>query len=223
VTSPPSFFQRVGTEVPPSMPEPSPPPFFHCERGYGFRKLEQTDLPILSGLKAETWQDTHNATIANTEDQRDWFLRSQTDVNQPSSLFLSFVCGDDKVHGFYKIANINYINRSADVGWDLVPEARGHGLGTILVHEGAAFCFEMLNLRRLSAEILITNMMSQRCAQKAKFVVEGVKRQAVYARGEGFAENYVDSQMWGLLREDFNKSFAIAQTKIDRAKSGVRQ
>lgn len=192
----------------------NPPLFFRCADNLAFRKLCEADLPYLSELKAETWQKTHNATIANDVDQLNWFSSLSSDVNFPRTLFLSFVSiKQDKVYGFYKIANIDYINRTADVGWDLLKPARGLGIGKTLVRDGASFCFEVLNLRRLTAEILVNNKPSQKCAQKAGFVVEGLKRNSVYLRGVGNVEAYTSSQVWGLLRDDFELQAEL----IDRA------
>jgi RimJ/RimL family protein N-acetyltransferase len=190
------------------------PLLFRCSDTCAFRKLDELDLPYLTAIKAETWQDTHNATIANADNQRAWLLSLVSDVNMPKTLFLTFVqIKGKRVYGFYKITNIDYINRTADVGWDLVKSARGAGLGSVLVREGAAFCFEVLNLRRLTAEILTGNKASQRCAEKAGFIVEGVKRQAVYLRGVGTVEAYAGSQVWGLLRDEFE----LPAELIDRA------
>ena len=188
-----------------------------CDDSFGLRKLARQDVPILSELKAETWQNTHSGTIANEDDQNRWFDSMQTDVNQPDKLLLTFVQreGDRDVAGFFKLANIDYISRCADVGWDLVPEYRGMGIGKVLVQGGASFCFNFLNLRRLTAEILITNGASQKCAEASGFVVEGLKREAVYARKPYNRDNvtpasgshYVHSQVWGLLREEWKNPY----------------
>jgi RimJ/RimL family protein N-acetyltransferase len=184
------------------------PTLYSCRGGFGFRKLVRRDLPALSELKAETWSNTHTATIVNSEDQDRWFDSMQTDVNQPTKLFLTLTAAADsstEAIGFFKIANVDYINRTADVGWDLLAAYRGKGIGQVLVTGGASFCFNFLNLRRLTAEILATNVASQRRAESAGFVMEGVKREAVYVRIPykhgplSTGTSYVDSQIWGLL------------------------
>ena len=187
------------------------PTLFKCNESFGLRKLARGDVRLLSELKAETWGNTHTATIANKDDQERWFDSMQTDVNQPDKLFLTLVQREGKekdVVGFFKLANINYINRCADAGWDLMPDYRGMGIGKVLVKGGVSFSFGFLNLRRLTAEILVSNVASQKCALSAGFVEEGVKREAVFVRKEYDKNNltpasgihYVDSQVWGLLR-----------------------
>ena len=131
------------------------PTLYVCDENFGFRKLARGDLRLLSELKAETWGNTHTGTIVNEEDQDRWFDSMQTDVNQPDKLFLTMVQREGKekdVVGFFKLANIDYINRCADAGWDLMPDYRGMGIGKIIVKGGASFSFNFLNLRRLTAD-----------------------------------------------------------------------
>jgi|TARA_R110000824_G_scaffold82768_10_gene207483 RimJ/RimL family protein N-acetyltransferase len=191
------------------------PTLFACDKNFGFRKLRREDVPLLSELKAETWKNTHTGTIVNADDQDRWFDSMQTDHNQPDKLFLTLVQrkGKEKdVVGFYKIANVDWVSRCADVGWDLVPDYRGMGIGKVIVRGGASFCFNFLNLRRLTAEILVSNVASQNCAAAANFVIEGLKREAVYVRKEYDRNNvtpasggeYAHSQVWGLLRSEIN-------------------
>jgi len=172
------------------------------------RKLEEGDLPAITGLKRESWLSTHQITIVNSANQKQWLesLDSE-DVNAPQNLVMAaglFVdVGAKKtrgaIFGIYKIFNVDYISRTANVGWDVFENFRGDGRGKNLVKAGAAFCFDILNLHRLDAEILSNNVASLKCAQNAGFSKEGVRRQAVHKLGE-----YVDSVVFGLLSEERN-------------------
>ena len=162
-------------------------------KGLRFAKIEKRDLVDFHNLKEESWMMTHQKTIINTDDQQSWYDHMDNDPNCPKNLVLS-VRKAGTLIGCYKALRIDYISRSADVGWDLLKSYRGKGLGKDIVAGGANFCFDILNLRRLNAEILATNVPSQKCAEAAGFVLEGVKREAVH-KPEGF----VDSQFWGLL------------------------
>jgi RimJ/RimL family protein N-acetyltransferase len=101
--------------------------------------------------------------------------------------------------GIFKVFGIDYQNRTADTGWDIFEDHRGKGFGKKLVAAGAAFCFNILNLHRLNAEILSTNVASLRCAEAAGYVLEGTRRQAVHKEGK-----YVDSHILGILFSDAN-------------------
>lgn len=167
--------------------------------GLTFRKIEETDLQCLQELKEESWFGTHSVSFLNKEAQKKWFLSLDTHPIHPSNLVLAvdehFSFSNHITVGFFKVFNIHWVNRTADVGWDVRSKFRGHGYGSKIVRGGTALCFELLNLRRLNAEILVTNEPSRKCAEKAGFVLEGTKREAIEREGK-----LIDSQMWGLLK-----------------------
>lgn len=160
-----------------------------------FKKAELDDVMKFKSLKDESWMMTHQKSILNQSDQVSWFESFDKDPHCPKNLILSVLDPkENKLVGCYKILHIDYISRSADVGWDLLKDHRGKGLGKPIVAGGANFCFDILGLRRLNAEILDTNIPSQKCAEAAGFVLEGTKREAVH-KPDGF----VGSQIWGFL------------------------
>jgi RimJ/RimL family protein N-acetyltransferase len=167
-------------------------------------KLEEHDLRFLRDLKRDSWQSTHQVTLTSIEDQRQWFLSTlDHNIHSPRDLILMArtkvaLLSNTKV-GIFKIFGVDYVNSTADVGWDLFKEFRGKGLGKQLVNAGSAFCFDILALRRLTAEILDNNPASIKCAENAGFVLEGRKRQAVHRLG-----NYPDSLIYGSLVSDRN-------------------
>jgi RimJ/RimL family protein N-acetyltransferase len=167
-------------------------------RGVRLRKIEEADLEALLALKQESWPYTHRTTIANMADQRRWFEGLATDVHAPANLVL--IAGSEEISdfGIFKFFGVDYVNRSAAVGWDIFPAHRGRRLGLRLVAAGAAFAFEIFNLNRLAAEILEDNQRSLNCARAVGFVEEGRARQAVWKR-----DRHVDSLLFGLLRSDF--------------------
>lgn len=171
---------------------------YSCE-SISFRKLERSDLYSLWKLKQESWVNTHQITINSNDDQEKWFDSLDDNPHNPKNLIL-VASGFIEDFGIFKISNINYISRSADVGWDVYENCRGIGLGKKIVKAGSAFCFEVLNLRRLNAEILTTNIASQKCAKHAGYIQEGIKRDAVHK-----IDKYIDSLIYGLLSKEFEK------------------
>jgi RimJ/RimL family protein N-acetyltransferase len=171
-----------------------------------YRKLGREHLQKLLELKMESWSYTHNTTIANLDDQNRWFDSLDSDVHCPRNLVLtardapngqwsdSDVGQLNSIIGIFKIFNINYVNGSADVAWDVLKDFRHNGYGKRIVAGGVRFCVDVLNLRRLSAEILERNESSMKCAMAAGFKREGVKIKAVYKSGV-----YVDSIMLGYV------------------------
>lgn len=164
------------------------------------RKIEEEDLFFLQEIKNETWEHTHRVSFINTADQQNWFKSLNQHATNPRDLVLMASKEDnfrkDKF-GVFKIFDIDYVNRTAEVGWDVERSHRGKGLGKRLVKAGCRFCFDVLALRRLNAEILATNAPSLKCAEYAGFVQEGTKRMAVHKLG-----TFVDSIVLGLLASD---------------------
>jgi len=169
---------------------------FH-HSGLTLTKLQREDLSLLLALKSESWETTHHITIATMEDQVRWFESLDKDVHSPHNLVL-MACNDDLKIGIFKISNVDWVNRSADVAWDVFKSHRGNGFGKSLVAAGSDFCFRILNLWRLNCEILETNIASQKCAFSSGFKKEGVKKESVIKLG-----SYVDSGIYGLLVENF--------------------
>lgn len=149
------------------------------------RKLQRDDLPTLMELKQESWGTTHHVTIANMEDQERWFDSLDKNVHTPRNLML--MAYSPKVvspFGIYKISEIDWVNGSCFAAWDIFKEFRGKKLGKPIVTAGTAFCFLVLNLRRVECEILETNIASQKCAEAAGFQREGLKRESVAKLGK---------------------------------------
>lgn len=181
------------------------------------QKLEKIHLMQLLDLKGESWFGTHSVSFVNYESQEVWFNSlNKEDVICPRNLVLVASTEDpvtkiDGAFGVFKITNIHWVNRTADVAWDVFALARGKKLGKPLVRAGVAFCFEILNLRRLNAEILRPNVVSQKCAAAAGFVWEGQKREAVARQDRLF-----DSDVYGILeREWFEKNEATPNVLVD--------
>lgn len=169
--------------------------------GIRLEKLTREYLPRLLALKEESWFGTHNVSILNSEDQERWYAGLDNHPTSPRHLYLiAITYNNPNVHsevGVFKITHIDWPNGGADIGWDVFAFFRGKGFGKGIAAAGAAFAFEALGLRRLTAEILETNEISQRCAAHAGFVLEGRKREAVWKGGK-----YVDSLVYGALKAD---------------------
>lgn len=163
------------------------------------RKLREDDLNLLFALKSESWGSTHRISILTMEDQVRWYKSLDPDVHCPKNLVLvaSPVKSGERI-GIFKIFNIDWVSRTADVAWDVFKSYRKKGYGKKLVSAGSSFCFNVFNLHRLNCEILDINVPSSKCAIHAGFKKEGVKRQSVIKYGR-----YTDSIVYGLLADEF--------------------
>jgi len=178
---------------------------YEHENKIKFRKIEEYDLATLLQLKNESWFGTHTITIANTTNQINWFKSlCNEDISCPKNLVLIAMTKVNEVDtdcpiGIFKILQIDWQSRRAEAGWDIYKNYRGFGYGKKLVKAGISFSFEILNLRRLSAQILETNKASQKCAEAAGFEIEGRQRQMIHKKGK-----YIDNLIYGILNVSYS-------------------
>jgi RimJ/RimL family protein N-acetyltransferase len=95
---------------------------------------------------------------------------------------------------------INFINRvhqMANLGYWVRTSAAGRGVATSATRAVARFGFEQLGLQRIEIVAAVDNIPSQRVAEKAGAVREGVLRKRLLIRGKP-----QDAVMFSLVRED---------------------
>lgn len=184
---------------------------YEHKNGISFKKVDREDLEQLLSLKNESHFGTHTVTLANSISQEKWLESISTETHCPRQLVLvakGLIKGKDLlavIHnedlyskiGVFKILNIDWQNRKAEAGWDVYKPYRGKGLGKKLVEAGVAFSFNILNLRRLDAQILVTNTASMKCAVAAGFTTEGRQSKAIFKNGE-----YVDNILLGIMKNE---------------------
>lgn len=171
--------------------------FVH-ENKIALRKLEATDLLSLKELKDSTWMHTHRVSILNMTDQQGWFEKlSCSNTNYVLVAYEETESAQVSIGplGIYKIFNIDWINGSAEIGYDMFEQFRGKGFGKRVVISGTGFCFKVLNLRRLTAEVLENNVASIKVIEAAGFEKEGVKKLAVLKEGV-----FLNSIVYGNVR-----------------------
>jgi RimJ/RimL family protein N-acetyltransferase len=95
---------------------------------------------------------------------------------------------------------INFINRvhqMANLGYWVRTSAAGRGVATSATRAAARFGFEQLGLQRIEIVAAVDNIPSQRVAEKAGAVREGVLRQRLLIRGKS-----MDAVLFSLVPED---------------------
>lgn len=174
-------------------------PLYIHENGVSFRKVDKHDASLLLDLKNESWFGTHTVTLANYISQEKWIESISCETHCPRNLVLVAGCefANTPNHydfGIFKLLNIDWQNRKAEAGWDVFKEYRGKGKGKKLVKVGVDFAFNVLNLHRLDAQILITNETSLKCAIATGFQIDGRQNEAIFKNGK-----YIDNLILGIL------------------------
>ena len=98
---------------------------------------------------------------------------------------------------------LNFINRvhlMANLGYWVRSSSVGRGVATSATKLAASFGFEELGLHRIEIVAAVENIASQRVAEKAGAVREGVLRKRLLIRGES-----QDAVLFSLVPEDLAK------------------
>jgi RimJ/RimL family protein N-acetyltransferase len=106
---------------------------------------------------------------------------------------------DDTLIGFVVLFNIKWSNQSAEMAIGIgVPEFRGKGYGGDALRLILNYAFNELNLHRVELTVIAYNTGAIRAYERAGFVREGVKRQAIQRSGQRF-----DLIGYGILRDEW--------------------
>jgi len=100
-------------------------------------------------------------------------------------------------------AGLNFFNRvhqMANLGYWVRTSATGRGVATSAARAVARFGFEELGLQRIEIVAAVGNVPSQRVAEKAGAVREGVLRKRLLIRGES-----QDAVIFSLVAEDLSQ------------------
>ena len=103
--------------------------------------------------------------------------------------------------GLYKINSRNGVAVAGicigDVGfW-------GKGVGTTVIDHVVTYAFQQMNLRKIRAEVLATNISARKLFDKLGFKTEAILREYKYRNGQ-----YLDFHVFGVLRNEWQNRFA---------------
>jgi [ribosomal protein S5]-alanine N-acetyltransferase len=92
----------------------------------------------------------------------------------------------------------NTTNRSAEIGYAMARRYWGQGLMTEAVREIVRFGFEVMDLNRIEACHDVDNPASGRVMEHAGMAAEGIRREAVFAKGY-----FRDVRLYSILRREY--------------------
>jgi RimJ/RimL family protein N-acetyltransferase len=128
---------------------------------------------------------------------RAWVERQRAKRAAGTVLALAIQAGDDgRALGNVNLAGFGDGGREAELGYWLVPEARGRGLATAAAGLLVDWGFENLGLERFEFAILPENRASQRVAERLGARSEGLRERS-HQDHEG---GWWDMTIWGLRR-----------------------
>lgn len=179
------------------------------------KNIELTDGAILlRPFSAEDVVPVHEAIIESFDELSPWMRWCNKDYSiDDTSAFImsrdeawkndleySFAVVDHKTGIFRASVGLNFVNRTyqmANLGYWVRTSATGQGIASCATRLLAKYSFEQLRLQRIEIVVAIENLPSQRVAEKAGAIREGVLRKRLLNQDDS-----IDAVMFSLVAED---------------------
>jgi RimJ/RimL family protein N-acetyltransferase len=129
------------------------------------------------------------------EDARSWAVETSGARVEGAAFSFLILDPSGRVLGVVGLNQINKEQRFANLGYWVRSSASGHGIAADAVRQLERWAFEETSLERLEIVIAVGNARSQRVAEKAGAVLEGVLRARLRIH-----EAYHDAFMYSLVR-----------------------
>jgi RimJ/RimL family protein N-acetyltransferase len=94
----------------------------------------------------------------------------------------------DELLGMIGLQRFDWDHRTCDIGYWVVPEARGRGAATRAVVLLSHWGIRELGMARIQLDADIDNLASQRVSERAGFTREGVLRSVIEVKGRRWTE-----------------------------------
>ena len=172
--------------------------YYNGERIY-FRPLEPADEPTLRRWinDPRVWRTLSHRMPVNECREREWVEgRGKND----SDIICGIVARDgDKLVGSCGLHQISHIDHSAVFGLMIGEvDSQNQGYGSAATQLMLQLGFEEFNLHRIELVVYDFNPRAIRVYEKAGFIREGVRRQAVWRGGQ-----YRDVLAYAILRDEW--------------------
>ena len=127
-----------------------------------------------------------------------WFIGTFGPTQRDSGEGLSFAIESaGKIAGAIALKNANWVTKVAEVGYWVAPWARGHGVASGAARALSLWAIRDHGFERVELFAATGNTGSQRAAEKAGFVREGVARNACCVNG-----GRMDMVLFSLVPDD---------------------
>jgi RimJ/RimL family protein N-acetyltransferase len=141
--------------------------------------LEQRHaLPLLAAVEGDDDIVRYTRVPADPDEPfvRSWIRRYENGWDDCTSAGFAAVDHAGELLGFASLVHLNLPAREAEIGYLVGRHARGHGVATRAVGLLTRWSFDELGLDRLELLINPGNIGSERVAERAGYVLEGVLR-----------------------------------------------
>jgi ribosomal-protein-alanine N-acetyltransferase len=171
--------------------------------GVALRVLCEDDAPAYAAAFRDD-QELAGAIGAPHDPDAAWVRERVATADQRDGFEMAITSdGSDAFRGVVAVHHVEPDHGRAEVGFWLVPEARGARLGVRAVALVVGWLFEHAGLRRVEMTTIPENGGALALAQRLGFSQEGVLRQRDLERGRP-----VDIVWFGLLRDEWQRQSA---------------
>jgi len=161
------------------------------------RAMEKRDIELLRNLRnhpdMRRWHCSH--MLVSDIEQEEWYERSGTD--QRNKIFMVDDLNGNTV-GYVQLRNIDYKNRSVEIGIHLGPEAQGRGYGRDAFLLLMRFAFNEMNMHRVYLQVFDFNDRAIKLYEKLGFREEGRFRDVIFQE-----VRYYDIVQMSILESEF--------------------
>lgn len=130
------------------------------------------------------------------ESQMAWFKSVST--SRTSRRYVARLTSDDSFVGVFRVDRIDYWNRNAFVGADIVEGLRCQGFATEIFRYFFGYFFDQCGFQRLALVTMEDNLPAINLYKKLGFIEEGRQRKAVFRNGK-----FVDLIEFSILAEEW--------------------
>lgn len=164
------------------------------------RSLMEKDLSLIVQWRnqKEVRRSFFTSTLLSEKGQKNWFANYVNDHTR--KIFIAEKDSNEEI-GMIGLYDIDDRNRCAEIGSTIVGNQSdwGKGIGQKIITNALKYGFDKLQLHRIYAYALRSNLGSIRSKQKCGFILEGMLREHCFTGKE-----FEDVVLLGITRSDFD-------------------
>jgi len=145
------------------------------------RAIESTDIDVLFEWEnhTENWLISSTVTPFSREILIQYIKNAHEDIFTAKQLRLIIVdkMRNNLIVGAIDLFDFDPLNKRAGVGILINPSERGKGFGFLALEQLKLYCFQILQLHQLYANILTSNTTSISLFEKCGFTISGCKKE----------------------------------------------
>lgn len=166
----------------------------------GFRPIDESDLDIIRKNRndSDTLLNLGCIDLVNSEQQKAWWLSiSRSKTNQWHCITYKKY---ENTIGVLRFQNIDYINKSIEIGADIFSEYRGKGFGEKTYKMALEYLFYHFNMNCVYLKVAEFNRKAITLYQKIGFQKTGCIPKSIYRKGK-----YWDNNIMALTADKYFK------------------